>query len=507
MPVAHLGKDQLIPGKIRRRQLLLAGAGLSATTVALGGWLWFMAPRPPVAPQSRHAPIANSGDRFVVYWNNATLDALLSQQAPLPVAARALSIVNTCMFDAWAAYDAVALGTRLGAALRQPESERTLPNKCQAMSYAAYHALLNLFPGRQAYFQRMMNSMKYHPTNLTTDSHTPAGVGNLAARAVLSFRQNDGSNQSGASLPGAYADYTRYQPLNTPDELKHQNHWQPLTLPEGQINAKPQQFACAHWGNVMPFAITSALQFVPRPGPARYPEEQYTNQAIQVLQYSANLTEEQKAIAEYWAETSKNNVLTRWFQFAHFISQRDGHTLDENIKLFFSLANASLDTSIACWACKRTYDSAYPLTAIRSLFRDKQVHAWAGPEKGLRWFNGQYWQPYQPVDALSPAYPEYCSEQSAFSAAAATILRNFTGHDTLGTDMTQPMHSSSIEHDQPSQPITLTWHTFAEAAEQAGIAGLYSGIHFPQSDLDGRALGNGVAQQVWLKAQNYINGH
>jgi hypothetical protein len=483
---------------------LIGGAGLAATALTLGGWLWFATPHPQTTSQRSSA--SKSGDKLVIYWNNATLNALRQQQAPLPVAARALSIVNTCMFDAWAAYDPVAQGTRQGVTTRQPESERTLPNKAQAMSYAAYRALLNLFPGEQEQFHHLMSGLRYNAADHTTSPDTPAGVGNRAAQAVLSFRQNDGSNQAGNILPGAYADYTRYQPLNTADNLKHADHWQPLTLSSGRTGVRGQQFACAQWANVTPFAISSALQFVPRPGPPHAPDQAYTNQAQQILQYSANLTDEQKVIAEYWAETATENVLTRWFAFANFLGQRDGYTLDENIKLFFCLANACLDTSIACWACKRAYDSAYPISVIRDLFKGQQVHAWAGPGRSVRWFNGQYWQPYQPANALSPAYPEYCSEQSAFSAAAAFIMRSFTGQDTLGTAITRSPRSSTIEYTVPARPVTLSWPAFSDAAEQAGMAGRYGGIHFVQSDLDGRALGTQVAEQAWLKAQSYIHG-
>jgi hypothetical protein len=53
------------------------------------------------------------------------------------------------MFDAWAAYDAWAVGTRYGRTLRRPVAERTPENKAKAISFAAYAALVDLFPPRQ----------------------------------------------------------------------------------------------------------------------------------------------------------------------------------------------------------------------------------------------------------------------------------------------------------------------------------------------------------------------
>jgi hypothetical protein len=46
-------------------------------------------------------------------------------------------------------------------------------------------------------------ALGYDPANETLDPSTPAGVGNLAAKAMLDFRHNDDSNQ----LNG-YADTT-----------------------------------------------------------------------------------------------------------------------------------------------------------------------------------------------------------------------------------------------------------------------------------------------------------
>src|SRR5262245_63655880 len=65
-----------------------------------------------------------------------------------PIVARALAIVHTCMYDAWAAYDDVALGTTdtdvPAGSRRQPIAERTDENKAKAVSFAAYRRALDL---------------------------------------------------------------------------------------------------------------------------------------------------------------------------------------------------------------------------------------------------------------------------------------------------------------------------------------------------------------------------
>src|SRR5215216_6703946 len=77
----------------------------------------------------------------------AALAAPREQLVPAPtVVSRAMAMVHTAVYDAWAAYDATAIGTRLGGDLRRPSWERTLANKQEAISYAAYRALVDLFP-------------------------------------------------------------------------------------------------------------------------------------------------------------------------------------------------------------------------------------------------------------------------------------------------------------------------------------------------------------------------
>src|SRR5260221_11637209 len=50
------------------------------------------------------------------------------------VISRQMAIPMTAMYDAWAAYDAKAVGTRLGGKLRRPANERTPKNKAKAIS-------------------------------------------------------------------------------------------------------------------------------------------------------------------------------------------------------------------------------------------------------------------------------------------------------------------------------------------------------------------------------------
>jgi len=150
----------------------------------------------------------------VLRWDRAALEGVRISRLGAPMVSRALAVVHTCMYDAWAAYDEHAIGTELKGALRRPPSERTAANKEQAISYAAYRALVDLMPAGSAVYTQQLRQLGYDAGNRSTDIETPAGVGNVACAAVLEFRHHDGSNQLGDLAPGPYSDWTAYSPAN-----------------------------------------------------------------------------------------------------------------------------------------------------------------------------------------------------------------------------------------------------------------------------------------------------
>src|SRR5918995_3926257 len=86
----------------------------------------------PLYPIDSYGPRAD--DNVVLRWDEQTLAAIRALKTGPPVNARALAIIHTAMYDAWAAYDAVAVGTRLGGTLRRPPAERTLAYRSLAVS-------------------------------------------------------------------------------------------------------------------------------------------------------------------------------------------------------------------------------------------------------------------------------------------------------------------------------------------------------------------------------------
>lgn len=422
--------------------------------------------------------------------------------------ARALAVANTAMYDAWAAYDANAAGTRLGSALRRPASERSEANKERAVSYAGYRALADLFPSQRPTFDALMLQLGYDPADQSTDRSTATGIGNTAAAAVIAFRHADGANQLGDLAPGAYADYTGYQAVNTSTQVNDPNRWQPLAVTDAQGVVSTQRFIAPHWGHVIPFALTSGSQFRPAAVPNLYPDPGYAQQVQEILGYSANLTDEQKAIVEYWADGPDSELPPgHWVLFAEWVSRRDRHTVDDDAKMFFAMTNALLDASIAVWDCKRTFDYVRPITAVRFLMAGQDIRAWGGPFRGTQTIRGEQWQAYQTSAVPTPAFPEFSSGHSAFSAAAAEVLRSYTGSDAFGDSVIVKAGSSRVEPGAvPATDIAFRWQTFSEAADQAGMSRRYGGIHFREGDLQSRAMGRRIGAQAWTKAQALFAG-
>ncbi len=508
----------------------------------------------------------------VVRWNQVALDAVRKSPPRPTVNSRALFLLHTSMHDAWAAYSPVANGTQLRGLLRRPSAEHSESNKRAAVSYAAYAALLRLFPAYEQLtgaFTAQMKSLGL-PTDPATlasrDPATPAGIGNIAAETLLNARLNDGSNQANNYAEVVSATYpTLYQPVNSADPAAsnavggstfNPSKWQPLRVPNGKAtdpvtgfpvanNADPstyadQKFLTPHWGAVTPFSLVSGGELRPPPPPkpgsaAPYTDalgvttsgdEAYRRQADEIIQITAQLTERQKVIAEYWADGPDSVTPPgHWNEFATDLSYKYRYGIDEDVKLFFALNGALLDSAIACWESKRFYDFIRPISAIRHLYFNSTLPGWAGPGLGTQTMPGAKWQPFQSLTFVTPAFSEYTSGHSTFSAAAAEILRGFTGSERLFDGTTQVPYdrnkdgvsdfvgefiarpnSLTIEPGLPSQPVALRWATLKEAADEAGISRRYGGIHFQDGDLFGRRVGEQIGQRALQKAREFWNG-
>ena len=428
---------------------------------------------------------SSPNDNVVLKWNDQALAAIRMVAPPPPVSARALAIVNTSMYNAWTAYDATAVPTQRAGWARRPAAERLLEYKSMAISYAAERALSNLFPSLAGTFTGFRTALGY-TTEPTGQPDDPATIGIQAADAVIAARANDGSNQA-----GGYADTTGYTPTTPPGPLS----WQPLP---------GQSFTVPHWQLVTPFALSSANQFLP-PGPTlKKSDGSYEKATKAIISYSAKLDDQTKVRAEYWADGPRSEQPPgHWTLFAGAISRKNSQSIDQDAKLNFAVSNALLDAGIAAWNTKRRYDFIRPVTAVRTTQAGKTIKAWAGPGQGTKVIPAEQFRSYIPT----PPFPDYVSGHSTFSAAAAQVIRTFTGSDTLNLTATFATGSSFVEPGTvPAAPVQLGWATFTAAAGEAGLSREYGGIHFRDADAHGLNLGRAIGTNTWNKANTYFQG-
>lgn len=243
----------------------------------------------------------------------------------------------------------------------------------------------------------------------------------------------------------------------------------------------------------------------------------------------------------------------------------EGPVLDElewDVKLYFCINAALSDAAIACWDTKRKYNYVRPISMIRymgglgqssdadapSYHRDGlllkpglvelitpesaaegerhahladyvgeiAVHAWRGePDNpvsefgGVDWIRAVEWMPYQTPSFVTPPFAAYTSGHSTFSRSAAEVLTAITGDKYFPggvSSFTARAHEFLVFETGPEEDLTLTWATYYDAADEAGISRIYGGIHVWADDLRGRIMGSNIGKTAYAKAKTYFTG-
>ena len=200
-------------------------------------------------------------------WNGQLLEAIRNDFARPTVHARNLFHASIATWDAWAAYDPVAVN------YLHPEKARAsniAEARRLAISYATYRILSFRFvnsPGAEeslAAFDAQMAELGFDAAFTDIVGDSPAALGNRIAAAVLAYGAADGSNEGGGF------ENRFYEPLNPPlvpvlpgnPDILDPNRWQPLVLDVFVDQAGNvflfgvPDFLSPEWGEVIPFALT-----------------------------------------------------------------------------------------------------------------------------------------------------------------------------------------------------------------------------------------------------------
>jgi hypothetical protein len=440
------------------------------------------------------------------------------------IISREMHVAMTAMYDAWSAYDEKAISTRLGGRLRRPSVERTISNKSKAIAYAVYRSLLYVYPEDATWLARQMREDGHDPEDTSRDPSTPEGIGNTAADALIEYRRHDGANQHGdeaGSNGKPYSDYTFYEPRNSHDRILDPDRWQEIPFSDGKGGNIYVPFLTPHWYRVKPFALERSDQFRPKPQPkVGSPELQKDVEAC--INYNGNLTVEEKSVVEFMRDGPRSTGQSgHWLRFAADVSRRDHYTLDQDVKLFFTIANVVFDAFISCWETKRYYDTSRPWTLVRYLYKGQIIRGYLGPCKGFGMIPAEEWCPYSPSTFVTPPFPGYTSGHATASGAASKMLELFTGSDRYGCvavrragELTEfgcsvpqmQAFEGRLAKVKDDREVRLQLPTFSATAEMAALSRAMGGYHIPTDNVVGLEVGRKIAAWSWPIYKAYFDG-
>jgi hypothetical protein len=387
----------------------------------------------------------------VLDWNRAARAAIAADGTPPPLAARALAILHTAIYD--------AVNNIVGGHdFYHVDPEVTRPDRASAEAAAVaagHHVLTTLFPGESNRFDEIRASL----LSLVPDSaEENAGItyGEEVAAQILELRNRDGARENTSFTEGSGP-----------------GDWQP-TQP-GFASALP------NWPDVTPFAMTSASQF--RPGePPALDSAEYADALNEVKELGrrdgSERTSDETEIARFWGEIDVTPA-GQWNRIADRVTLLRGGTLVEHARLFALLNIAEADAALVAWDAKyNTREGGLwrPIAAIQNADEDGN-DATTGSSS---------WRPL----LATPPSPAYVSEQSTFSGAAESVLTSHFG------DMAFVLHADA------NPGVVRRFESFAAAADEAGHSGVLGGIDYTFSNeagkASGRALGTFVVETLLI---------
>lgn len=268
-------------------------------------------------------------------WDEQILAAIRIDTPHPPAQARNLFSLSVCMYDAWAAYDNVAVGYVYHSKHTAADAAAA---RREAISYAAYRMLKERYvysksaSNTLAALDAHLSALGYNTNNFSTDTSTPAGVGNSVYAAVSAWFLNDGARQTNGTPSAPYPDYPAgqggyvytNQPLVTGLEgiaVTNINHWQRLAIanavdqngfPQGPI----QNYLGAQWLGVRPFALAradSTRPWIDLGGPPPHlggvGDAEFRSNVVDVIRRSSELTPEDGATIDISPGAFGNNTL------------------------------------------------------------------------------------------------------------------------------------------------------------------------------------------------------
>ena len=318
----------------------------------------------------------------------------------------------------------------------------------------------------------------------------------------ISNRTSDGS--IAAAVPPVAADLpngtTSLEVSGTQDPtlFPQPTKWTPL-----KIGAAIQKYLTYNWRDVKAAVVTGAQEItIDSAASAYFPSlpDRFT-EIGEVISITNSLTDTEKVIAEFWAGgpgTASPPGMFIWF-WKTYMRATGTYQIDSDKFIYsgFDLAVHLFEVGRIVWGLKRTYMQARPIQEIRRLYRTSSMKKYDGTD-----ISGSAWVPYQETNFVTPPFADFPSGHSAFSRSFANVMNDWFGAEVPSTDpieltdlkllspvLTAPQIQPLSTFDWPAlqsgiQPgsvpaanVHLSWSTWNDMAESAGISRKYGGIH------------------------------
>jgi hypothetical protein len=331
---------------------------------------------------------------------------------------------------------------------------------------AAYRTLIYYFPGQAA----TLDAFYTEALALIPDGASKTdglAVGLAAATNIISLRTGDG----------------RRTPIGVTSPF-------PALAPAAGVwRLTPPAFAVPQtpWvGDVRPFILPDAGQFLPDPPPSLQSPE-WAEALSQIKIYgeatSSTRTAEETAIARFWSA----NVVRQYNRLAREVAEERG--LVQTARLIAMVNTVGADALISCLFAKYHYLFWRPVTAIDPTAVTADGF---GPVPGFDDGNPATleqigWRPL----LATPNHPEYPAAHGAITSAMAEVFSTFLG--------TQRIDLSIHGFDAAGPAGNLNAVTHFEMANDLRNeiidARLWAGLHYHFSSVAGVVLGRNVARQ------------
>jgi membrane-associated phospholipid phosphatase len=394
---------------------------------------------------------------------------------------RAMAIIHIAMFDT---VNAISKKFVSYSGVASVSGDVSLN---RAIAQAAHDTLIALYPFQKDRLDAIFDVDIVSIPGSQASIDAGAALGQQAAEAILSKRENDGSElpEPRVMATCSPSDDTCFPANNAPGK------WQ-IDPISGLMVALG-----GNWPKVKPFVMTSADQFR-APTPPSLTSDAYEQAFKDVLRLggdpghgtNTSRTETQTFIAKFWsydgtpglcAPPRLYNMITRTIALQQKMLGVPG------IARLFALANTAMaDAGIAAWDSKYFYQYWRPVTGIRNaalpLQRDPTYYPLGAQDTNT-----------QGPD-FTPPFPSYTSGHATFGGALFEILRQFWPDATPFTFISDEWNGKNKDDGGFIRPLRpASFKSFSEAEYENAESRVYMGVHW-QFDADmGIKQGNSVA--------------